>query len=353
MDALDFFRKPEKKIRFRYEGGITYHDILYLIHKRKGRIVRRYKDPSKPRERLWKSWQNRSSSQTKEFLERLNAYPETPIFSPETPIELTEFIIHTLEHLMLFYLLYFTVVIAVGKYDVYPMSAPLVEHDDTDDYWDTDHYSHNKRDFDYDSVILVYFGVFVCGAISCYCLFYYASRPDWNSLRAISWSAYDLSFLKKSAFGYEYKRPIVGKVTPRLETFYKVWYPYYYGHTYSDHCYESTYYAFKVKRRYIPGYRRPYFWRKRVNFYMDVIISDIKALTRSKGHKLRFYRQVVHERIRKRIDICENTRDWLASVVPEIYVDSKDHVYRKVNGYVKNQRARRFRQWKKNDVCFK
>jgi len=349
---LDFFKTHKPKFRFRYEGGLSYKDILFLIQRRRGRIVRRHGDPTKPRESMRKCWQNRSRSQTKEFLDRLNAYPETPTFSPESPIELTEFIIHTLEHLMLFYLLYFTVVCAIGKYDVYPMSAPLVEHDDTDDYWDTDHYSHNKRDFDYDSVILIYFGVFVCGAISCYCLSYYASRPDWNSLRAISWSAYDLSFLKKSAYGYEYKRPILGKVTPRLETFYKVWFPYYYGNTYSDHCYESTYYAFKVKRRYIPGFKRSHFWKHRINFYMDVIVSDIKALSRAKGHKRRFFRKVVYDRLRKRIDICENTRDWFSSAFPNMYVDSKDLAYRKLNGYVKYQRSRRFRQWKKKRRMF-
>lgn len=363
MDILlDFFKKPEKKIRFRYEGGVSYHDILYLIHKQKGRIVRRRGDPSKPLEKIWKVWQNRNRDQIKEFLDRLNAYPKTPTFQPDAPIELTEFIIHTLEHLMLFYLFYLTIACAVGKYDVYPMSAPLVEHDDTDDYWDTESYNDtNKRDFDYDSIILLYFGVFICGIISCYCLHYYYTRPDWNSLRAVAWSAYDMSFIDKSPFGYEYKRPILGKITPRLEIFYKVWFPYYYGHTYSDHCYGSTYYAFHVKRRYIPGFKRSRYWKQRVDFYMDVIISDIKTLYRVKKAPLRprqtrrnryYYLKALHDKIRKRVDICQNVRDWFAAAFPDMYVNSKDPEYRKVNGYVKNQKSRRFKQWRRKRRMF-
>lgn len=354
MNILDFFRQPEKKMRFRYEGGISYHDILYLIHKKRGRIMRRRGDPSKPLEKLYKSWENRNRNQTKEFLDRLNAYPDIPMLSPGSPIKLTEFVIHTLEHLMLFYLFYLTVACAAGKYDLYPWNFPMNEYDDVDDYWDADVVSENKRDFLYESIVLLYLGVFICGIISCYCLHYYSMRPDWNSLRAVTWTAYDLSFIKKSPFGYEYKRPIVGKVSPRLETFYKVWFPYYYGNTYSDHCFGSTYYGFLIKRRYIPGFKRSYYWKRRINLHMKIIISDIKALRRRRGYhkQLRYQRKVILQRLMRRMDVCQNIRDWFASEFPNMYVHSTDKEYRKRNGYVKRQRTLRFRRWRKKRRMF-
>jgi hypothetical protein len=78
----------------------------------------------------------------------------------------------------MFYLLYLLLVITSIQYELYTLSAPLVEEDMVDDHADTEEFSTNKRDFSYENIEFVYFGVFICGIISCFCLYYYSLRPD-------------------------------------------------------------------------------------------------------------------------------------------------------------------------------
>jgi len=357
-EELQRIFSPEKKdLRWGERTALAYEGFIKAINK-KGGSLWRSRVSWRAREKMYRPWEARPEKDwdfVAKVLEKLNWYPEIPIFGPDTPISLTEFTVHTLEHLVMFYLLYLLLVITSIQYELYTLSAPLVEEDMVDDHADTEEFSANKRDFSYENIEFVYFGVFICGIISCFCLYYYSLRPDWNSLRLSNWGAYNKKVLENSVFGYKINQGFHGKAAPRMEAYYKIWWQYYWGDsTYSDHCYGTEYVHFPIKRRYIPGFKRSLFWKRRVLFYTWHVVEDIKSMARARGPKNYYYRRAMAKKIRDRAREQQRIRNWVAGDFGNTYVKSSDKIYRDLNGYIKEkeQQLKRFKKWKRKRHSF-